>query len=217
MSWFSGPPASSIVTASIHVRSECPECGSPLLVPGLRSELECKACQSRVPVGREFWSGLFFRLHTAFPSRSQVSLSLAGAMSSELPIYARFAAEHPFCVHCRGPLRIDLRPIGTTGPTPCSGCAWTTPSYPAPDWLRSEFADLQQFFEPAPPPPPGPASSRPVGFTCPECGGKLKLTEGTRRLVDCQYCEHTLFLPPELWHAMHPVQKRTPWWVAFVR
>ncbi|MFT3768256.1 MAG: hypothetical protein QM820_22630 [Minicystis sp.] len=216
MSWFSGPSTSSIATAAIYVRTECPECGSPLIVPGLYGELACKACRSRVPVGREFWSGLFFRLHCAFPGKSPVSLALAGAMSSELPIYARFVAEHPRCIQCSGPLRIDLRPIGTAGPTPCSACPSTTPSFPAPEGLRSEFPDLQQFFQPVQP-PPAPALTRPVGFTCPECGGKLKLTEETPRLVDCQYCNHTLFLPPELWHAMHPIQKRTPWWVAFLR
>jgi DNA-directed RNA polymerase subunit RPC12/RpoP len=215
MSWFSNTEA-SIVTAAIYARTECPECGSSLTIPGLRSELYCKACKSRIPVPKELWSGIFFRLHSVFPSKSAVSLALAGALTSELPIYARFAAEHPSCIQCRSPLRLDLRPLGTEGPTPCSGCALTTPSYPTPPWLRAEYPDLQQFFEPVPPPVPA-AQTRTVSYPCPECGANSKLTENTPRLFDCQYCQHTLFLPPELWFAMHPVQRRTPWWVAFVR
>ena len=76
MSWFSREPASSIVTAAIYARTECPECGSPLIVPGLRSELACKTCRSRIAVGKELWSGLFFRLHCAIPSKSPVTLSV---------------------------------------------------------------------------------------------------------------------------------------------
>lgn len=215
MSWFSNSGAPTLVTAAIYARTECPECGSPMIVPGLRTELACKACRSTVPVPLQFWSGLFFRLHSAIPSKSPVKLALTGALTSELPIYARFVAEHPSCVQCRSPLRLDLRPIGTEGPTPCSGCAFTTPSFPAPAWLHAEYPDLQQFFEPVIVPPP--AQPRAVSFACPECGANLKLTDGTPRLVDCQYCNHTLFLPADLWHAKHPVQKRTPWWVAFVR
>ena len=174
------------------------------MVPGLRAELSCKACKSMVAVPRHFWSGLFFRLHAVLPSKSPVSLALAGAVTSELPIYARFVAGHPSCVQCGNALRVDLRPLGTEGPTPCGGCASTTPSFPAPAWLRSEYPDLQQFYEPVIAPPP--THTRTVSYACPECGANLKLTDGTPRLVDCQYCNHTLFLPPDLWHAMHPVQ-----------
>lgn len=216
MSWFSRDSAPRILTAAIFVRTECPECGAPIIVPGLRSELTCNACRSTIPVAKEFWSGLFFRLHTAFPSQNAVSLSLASAMTSELPIYARFAAEVPTCVACRAPLRTDVRPLGTDGPVPCSACPVMTPSFGTPAWLRAEYPDLRHFFEPMPL-RLGPSITRPVSLACPECGGKLRVTEATPRLVDCQYCEHAVFLPPEIWHALHPVAKRTPWWVAFAR
>ena len=215
MSWFTSGSAPTLISAAIYARTECPECGSALMVPGLRSRLSCKACGSTVDVPQHFWSGLFFRLHSAIPMKSPVKLALLGAMTSELPIYARFAAEHPSCVQCRSPLRLDLCPIGKEGPVPCSRCAFTTPTYPAPEWLRTEYPDLRQFFEPVIAPPP--AQTRVVSFACPECGANLKLNDGTPRLVDCQYCNHTLFLPADLWHAMHPIQKRTPWWVTFVR
>lgn len=95
-----------------------------------------QVCRSKIPVAPHFWTGLFFRLHVAFPSKNSVAIG-ATALTSELPIYARFVAEYPRCIHCGGALRIDLRPLGTTGPTPCTGCAWTTPSFPSPPWLRS--------------------------------------------------------------------------------
>ncbi|AKU98414.1 hypothetical protein AKJ09_05078 [Labilithrix luteola] len=216
MSWFSkSESGSNVVTAGIYVRTDCPECGSAIIVSGLHSEIHCKACRSTTQIPRSFWSGLFFRLHGAIPSKNAVSLALGGAITSELPIYARFSPEHPSCIQCRSPLRLDLRPLGTEGPTPCNGCAFATPSFPAPPWLRQEYPDLQQFYAPIHVPPP--PQTRTVSFACSDCGANLKLTDDTPRLVDCQYCGHTLFLPADLWHAMHPVQKRTPWWVAFVR
>jgi hypothetical protein len=173
MPWFSDDPPPTIVTAAIYVRTDCPECGGPLVVPGLVAELACKACRSRIPIAKEFWSGLFFRLHCVIPGKHPVSLAITSAISSELPIYARFVAEHPSCVRCRAPLRLDMRPLGTEGPTPCSRCPSTTPSFPAPPWLRTEYPDLQQFFEPVPQPVPS-AITRPVSFACPECGANLK-------------------------------------------
>lgn len=213
MSWFSTPSRGPIIaTGSIYARTECPECGSSIIVQNLCVELSCKACRSRIPVPREFWTGLFFRFYGVVKSRNGVSMSINSAISSELPIYARFRQEHPICIQCSSPLDLKARPLGSEGPVPCTGCAFQTASYPAPPWLQQEFPDMQQFYVPIY--PPVAPQTRAVSFACPECGGNLRLTDDSPRLVDCRFCKNTLFLPPELWHAMHPIQKRTPWWVA---
>jgi hypothetical protein len=36
-------------------------------------------------------------------------------------------------------------------------------------------------------------------------------------MTDCLYCKTTIFLPAELWHALHPVEKRRAWWVGVAR
>jgi hypothetical protein len=75
----------------IHVllRTECPECGAPLVVPGVRSSLICAACSSTIPCGLDFWRGVYFRLNGAFPG-PRYAFNLASSIAAELPIYARF-------------------------------------------------------------------------------------------------------------------------------
>jgi DNA-directed RNA polymerase subunit RPC12/RpoP len=56
---------------------------------------------------------------------------------------------------------------------------------------------------------------RPVLFSCARCGANLEVTADTKRILTCSYCDSDLFLPDALWRALHPVQKRRPFWVRF--
>jgi hypothetical protein len=165
-----------------------------------------------VPLG--FWSGLFFRLFEAFPNGKTFSLEMTDGLMSELPLFARFRAEMPSCSACRTPLPLGSAP-GSDGSIFCSRCRHPTRTFGRPHWVPQQFEDLQQFFEPvevvtAP-------STKTISFACDHCGAKLTLAADMRRLTECQFCNTTMFLPAELWHALHPVEKRRAWWVAFSR
>lgn len=199
------------------------------------SNLVCGACKATSPIPESFWDGLFFRLFSTHRGRNAVSLNLASTFTTELPLYARFTLGAPTCAAsllagssqapCQAP--IDLRgcPPGTDGVVPCSACGAVMRTFPAPPLLRTRFPDVLQFFgatrgdEPpmAPTPTPNDAAPRPVTFSCPDCGGHLKLTTDAPRILDCRFCRASVFLPDALWFALHPVQKRRPWWVAVAR
>lgn len=59
-----------------------------------------------------------------------------------------------------------------------------------------------------------PMPEKTVAFACQECGGKLRLSPQMRRVTECHFCKTLMFLPAELWHALHPIEKRRAWWVA---
>ena len=56
---------------------------------------------------------------------------------------------------------------------------------------------------------------KPVLFNCPRCGGGLDISAEMPRILTCRYCESDLYLPDPLWHALHPIKKRAPFWIAF--
>jgi len=196
---------------AIFARTDCPECGSAVIINRLCDALHCRSCESAIPVPMTYWDGLFFRLFEAFPNGMTFSLTLSTGLMSELPLFARFRAEMPACSACDAPLPL-VQPIGYEGTILCARCQHPTRTFPRPQWIPAQFAALQQFFEPVE--SVAPLSDKTVAFACQECGGKLRLQAGMRRVTECQYCKATMFLPAELWHALHPVEKRRAWWVA---
>ncbi len=216
MSWLDRASSTprALASAAIFARTDCPECGSSIVVRGVTDRLFCTACRSTSAVPQSFWEGVCFRLFVAYPARSAVRLSLSTAMTAELPLYVRFAEQAPCCANCATPL--PSAPPGTDLLMACPGCGHGTHVMAAPPWLTKDFPDLVQFFVPAEAPEVH-APTKPISFGCTECGGKLALTTGMPRILECRYCQASIFLPNDLWFAVNPVQKRRAWWVTFVR
>lgn len=211
---FRNVASSQMGFVAIYARTDCPECGSAVIIDGLRSELHCRSCASVIPVPMAYWSGLFFRLFEAFPNGKRFSLAFSTGMLSELPLFARFREEMPACSACEAPLPLT-QPVGHDGHLSCPRCRHPTRTFGRPNWIPAQFGDLQRFFEPVA--QPVVPSEKTVAFACQECGGRLRLQADTRRVTECHYCKTTMFLPAELWHALHPVEKRRAWWVGVTR
>ena len=54
--------------------------------------------------------------------------------------------------------------------------------------------------------------SGPVAFHCPGCGGSLIL-DGKSRKTRCTYCDTDVYLPDDLWFALHPVMTTRRWYL----
>lgn len=205
---------SRVGLVGIYARTDCPECGGAVIIHGLRSELFCGSCHSSIPVPAVWWSGLFFRLFEAFPNGKSFSLAFSTGMLSELPLFARFREEAPACAACGTLLPLD-QPADAHGHVACPRCRHPTRSFARPSWIPAQFGDLLHFYEPVP--LPAVPSEKSIAFACQECGGKLRLQADMRRMMECHYCQTLMFLPAELWHALHPVEKRRAWWAVVAR
>ena len=208
--------------AAIFARTNCPECGGAIIVDGVTSTLACAACKQLSTVPPSFWAGLFFRLFAAFPGERQYQLDLSDSLALDLPIYARFREEPPSCANCHAMLNVSGYPVGSEARISCSNCHSQTATFPPPAFLQTAYPVLFQLYCAGNPDAPhagreAPTDMRPVAFACTECGGKLHITADAPRVMDCNYCRVTLYLPDALWHALHPVQKRRPWWALFAR
>lgn len=86
-----------------------------------------------------------------------------------------------------------------------------------PPWLQADWPEVSQIVDPSvagtSPHPAAQARVTRISFACPDCGGKEQVTRESTRLMTCRFCQSVVFLPPEVWNALHPVQKRTSWWI----
>jgi hypothetical protein len=58
-------------------------------------------------------------------------------------------------------------------------------------------------------------AAKPVFVGYPRCGANLDISPRTPRILTCSDGQSDLYLPDPVWHALHPVTKRAPFWVAF--
>jgi hypothetical protein len=213
------PPGTSSFFV-FKVRTSCLECGSAVVFDGPTLVTPCRECQSPVEVDAKRWKSFLdlrsnaAELHGLTEGQLKNSTIVAGATFS-----IGWGPQRPIC-SCGAPLDLSKTPPGTDGAIRCA-CGASTTTFPPPAWLLAVEPDALQVFGAARPFQPGGASvdaaaeRRPVSFACPDCGGNLKITTESPRVLACGFCKADLFLPDPLWRALHPVKKRTPWVVAF--
>lgn len=140
--------------------------------------------------------------------------------NGELRLLVRWGPSLPSCPGCTAPLPAEAVPPGGDGELSCR-CGRSIATFPVPDWLRKVVPSAVQLFGAsrdgvvALPTVEISAAAKPVLFGCPRCGAGLDIDRDAPRVLACKYCASDLYLPDALWHALHPVKKRTPFWVRF--
>jgi hypothetical protein len=145
-----------------------------------------------------------------------------------MQLLIRWGPARVVCTACGDALPVEAVPPGGDGRVAC-GCGVVVDTFPPPPWLAELVPTALQMFgatrvgvATGATPPSGVVtgatptqSAKPVLFGCPRCGAGLDIAPETPRILTCRYCESDLYLPDLLWHALHPVTKRAPFWVAF--
>jgi predicted RNA-binding Zn-ribbon protein involved in translation (DUF1610 family) len=205
---------------ALKVRVDCPECGTPILIDGPYRRALCEGCRAHVSVAN-LWRGLVERaLEDGSGGRHFRGKSFiwAGNVVPQI-IYAANRDHPPLCSACDEPIpAADDVPDGTDGQFYCPACGAAHPTWPAPGYLTS--ARVTQVFMAPPEDEQGraiaaaaPSDARPIMFSCVNCGGALKISADSPRVVPCEYCEVDNHLPAELWNRLHPVRRRRAFWL----
>jgi hypothetical protein len=201
----------------------CPECGGSVALEGPHLHVVCNACKSTLELVPENWKGaLAFRQYAAEFSLTEGKTRGSSLTNGELKLLVRWGPGRPMCPGCGAPMRTEAVPPGSDGTLSCT-CGQSMSALPVPDWLRQVVPTAVQLFGAAREGIPEhleavttSAAQKPVLFGCPRCGAGLDIATESPRILTCKYCDSDLYLPDPLWHALHPVKKRTPFWVAFM-
>lgn len=200
----------------------CAECGARFPLEGPTLLATCTSCHSRIELSPKNWQPIF----ELYRDAAQFSLSAGKTRGSalrdgELQILVRWGPSRPSCVECSQPLPVEQVPPGGDGKLSCA-CGESVETFPPPRWLADGVPAIVQLFgakrEMAAPSAGAvvtPNDMKPVLWSCPRCGAGLDIAPETPRILTCRYCESDLYLPDPLWHALHPVKKRAPFWIAF--
>ena len=198
------------------LRSNCSECGESLILDGPVQKTHCIACDSTLEIPASNWKRLFEACAGDKLRQGKTESTVLG-LAGPFPFFFVWGPVAPTCSACDKELPTgDLAP-GTDGEIACS-CGHATPTFAPPSWLRPHAPRVVQLVNAT---REGQLSKievtredRPVTFGCPDCGAHLKITMESPRILGCQYCKADLFLPDQLWRALHPVRKRAAWYVA---
>ena len=203
------------------VTTNCPECGQPLMLDGPALQVTCRMCRSLVDIPAAEWKDI-----VSFPSQMQRQLQLKEGdlrtslnIGREFTMRVRWGPKQPSCA-CGALVDLATCPMGTDADLPCV-CGRTVATFPAPEWLRAVSLRATQLWGVlregvAAPDDVARDSTKPISFSCVECGANLKITSESARLLECTYCKSELFLPDQLWFAIHPIRTRQRWYIAFV-
>ena len=206
----------------------CAECGERLPLGAPTLSASCTACHSAIELLPRHWQGVFELYRDAERFQLTEGKTRGSALrDGEMQLLIRWGPARVVCTACGGALSVEAVPPGGDGQVSCA-CGVAVETFPPPAWLRELVPTALQMFgatrvgvtgvagvaELSAPAVPA-ASGKPIAFGCPRCGAGLDIAPETPRILTCKYCESDLYLPDLLWHALHPVKKRAPFWVAF--
>ncbi len=196
------------------VQMPCTECGEAVLLARPERGFHCAACSSPLELDARTWkNALSFRAFADEMGITEGRTRGSSITDGELRLLVRWGPQRPTCVSCGAAFAADRVAPGATAELPC-GCGVALSVAAPPAWLREVVPSAIQLAE-ASAPAPVPSQTRPVFFPCPQCAASMTISAETPRISTCAYCDTDSYLPDSLWRALHPVRRRTPFWIAF--
>ncbi len=209
--------------AALKVRIDCPECGGAVMIDAPLPSVSCTECHASIPlVGSEaesLWPWIVANaLRSAGSAEAFVNDSLLNTGAVVPFVYlASHRGAPPRCRCGASMAHLESVPYGSDGQVACLEC-----NAPCRTWANC-YADadgdetrFQVFMTRSHEDSTGaadPVVSKPVVFACPSCGSNLPIDTEATRIITCEYCDSDAFLPPQLWNHLHPVRRRSAFWI----
>jgi len=203
-------------SARISLSIKCRRCDAPIPLNGPWEVAHCDRCQNDTKIPHEFWKDILKDIHSDLRNELEEGEGYNSTIFGTFSTSLGYGELTPYCMDCK--TNFDPGQLKTTSDSlTCSKCGKKTPIALAPEWLRRVYPPakliVNGFLRTGDGELPA-ETSRPVVFSCPQCGGALKVN-GEDRLTDCPYCEVSVYLPDDLWFRLHPAKVKRRWFVVF--
>jgi Zn finger protein HypA/HybF involved in hydrogenase expression len=205
---------------SIECSVKCRKCDEPVPLNGPWEAAHCDHCQNDFSIPHEFWADIFKDM------RSDIDDETGDLKEGEARNATVFGIFHTTllagrlkarCEKCKTPIPVNPNP-GAAFVHTCPQCGLKTNVIPAPAWLKQLMPIVDHFvaatLQTSGEDKSDQSRAKPVIFTCPQCGGALKV-DGSERMIECSYCNASVYLPDDLWLRLHPARTRARWFIGF--
>ena len=206
-----------MIYAMVECAISCPKCDGPVPLNGPWEAAHCDRCQTDTPVPHDFWKGVFDDILEEI--RSGELKEGEGRNSTQFGMFRTtllYGCLKARCEKCKTGIEVDEN-LAAPYVHACPGCGLKTDVAPSPPWLRQVVPPARVLVA-AQMLSGGDvgksAAIGPVIFTCPQCGGALKV-DGSDRLIPCTFCGASVYLPDDLWLRLHPAKTKARWFVGF--
>lgn len=205
-------------------RTQCRHCGQPLPVLFPAEEASCAHCLKTSPLAEESFSELLYAFDDNHPYLFEAKPHPETRTFRGLPVSTTARrVDKPLCDKCNAPLPTDRIADGETRDVFCASCGDAASTAEVPAWLSKLVPQARQIFsvDPGAGTAEGPRAeadaqaARPIVMACPQCGGTLRVTSDTARLLPCQFCSTDVYLPDPVWARLHPAKTVREWFVRF--
>jgi DNA-directed RNA polymerase subunit RPC12/RpoP len=210
-----------MVTICLEIKTECKHCGGTLVLNALTNEILCPACQKT----NEFPYGLWKKsiVDSALNDYSDLHEGEGQnqtVMTGEYTFHTMYGRQNPRCSKCKTALNpAKFEEYAKQGKAVCSKCSNELSFRTLPDILKGDFETVRYLIGEDPDmfltgknTMKTPDAVKPILFSCPSCGGNLKI-DGSSRVVTCNFCNSEIYLPDDLWLRMHPVKVVERWYL----
>lgn len=209
---------------AVELKLECRYCGSPIPLNAVSPKILCYHCLTLISISKESWKEILGEICRRVFDENENRLTFTGNM---IPFYV----EGNVCMRLYGkeePMNLNRKPIpmkhalehlqdnlfsmqGQTVfirpiPKEYSSFLKSATHFVGEDETqihRNQNSEIKN-----------PTSSDLVVFTCPSCGGALKI-DGTKRILECTYCKVNVYIPDALWFRFHPSKLTRRWYIWF--
>lgn len=204
----------------VELKSSCQRCGSPLCINGPLTKMICGSCQGEINVPQDVYLDTLNDLFKEWVDNSWGELDGSGhTVMGNFNRETLIARQTPCCRGCKNDFTAEEladRPGQDAWELMCAKCSKVMPVSRPPAWMKSKFPTIDMLFnaETAQPTQEAEQPARAVAFSCPSCGGGLKV-DGKDRMVPCGFCQTEVYLPDDLWLRLHPVKTVERWYIGF--
>ncbi len=212
-----------ICGVSVNLAVICESCNAAVPINGITTKVKCHGCQEIIGLsGKYKWTSI---LNYHNPSKDIFEITKShkyGVGENGAWIKANLNTQRiwPQCFKCNNKFEKEQveKAIAEDKTLTCKKCSNIMQLKAVPEFFKQNFPFASYVIDHIPQEIRSNfvkiENTKPIIIKCAACGGALPV-DGSKRMVECEYCHSTEYLPDNLWLTLHQTAKREKWYILF--
>lgn len=196
------------ISLGVRLAIDCRHCKSSLPINALTARIICTACGNKIELDKDWWSGIL-NTNTLASAYWQVPRSGVEVINANKGLHLQVRRIQATCKKCGEPFSSPDTTSQESGVSmvACKSCKTQTSIREPDEFEPGYLPELIRIIGEGVRAEGGATiiqgKKNAVVISCMKCGAALDV-DGSTRLVPCNYCETSNYLPDDLWFHLHP-------------